>query len=205
MGSRLENLESIRETKLPFDDDNFSLQHDRKSNRLRGVKEASSICQHSVRSSQSEKGQRISEEEVPRLSSLPLNVIPSTASPVGCALGLALYPTLLGASIDPAPEQIVSLTEKEREQRPKLSPALLPLLRNDRSRALHFLIVDDVLMNRRMVRRVLSSCFHAVSEATDGRDCLKVLEEITSAGGTVDVVLMDSSMPIMTGERNQVC
>ena len=70
------------------------------------------------------------------------------------------------------------------------------------SKVLHFLIVDDVVMNRRMVRRVLSSSCQLISEATDGRDCLKVWEEITSTGGTVDVVLMDSSMPIMTGERN---
>ena len=68
-----------------------------------------------------------------------------------------------------------------------------------RIKALHFLIVDDVMMNRRMVHRVLSSYRHKVSQSTDGKDCLRVWEEITAAGGAVDVVLMDNSMPIMTG------
>ena len=68
-----------------------------------------------------------------------------------------------------------------------------------RTKALHFLIVDDVMMNRRMVHRVLSSHRHEVSQSTDGKDCLRVWEEITAAGGAVDVVLMDNSMPIMTG------
>ena len=70
--------------------------------------------------------------------------------------------------------------------------------------ALHYLIVDDVMMNRRMVHRVLSSYHHIVSQATDGKDCLKVWEEITAAGGTVDVVLMDNSMPIMTGQQKRI-
>ena len=64
---------------------------------------------------------------------------------------------------------------------------------------LHFLIVDDVLMNRRMVHRLLSTYNFEVSEAKDGRDCLRMLDEVQARGGRVDVVLMDNSMPIMTG------
>ena len=45
---------------------------------------------------------------------------------------------------------------------------------------------------------------HRVSEATDGKDCLRVWEEITAAGSTVDVVLMDNSMPIMTGQQKRI-
>ena len=66
---------------------------------------------------------------------------------------------------------------------------------------LHFLIVDDVLMNRRMVHRLLSIYNFEISEAKDGRDCLRVLDEVQARGGRVDVVLMDNSMPIMTGEE----
>lgn len=64
---------------------------------------------------------------------------------------------------------------------------------------LHFLIVDDVLMNRRMVHRLLSTYNFEISEAKDGRDCLRMLDEVQARGGRVDVVLMDNSMPIMTG------
>ena len=66
-------------------------------------------------------------------------------------------------------------------------------------RKLHFMIVDDVLMNRRMVRRFLSTADYLISEAKDGRDCVRVWEEVGAAGGSVDVVLMDNSMPVMTG------
>ena len=67
------------------------------------------------------------------------------------------------------------------------------------SRKLTFLIVDDSNMNRRMVRRLLSTCDYRILEATDGKHCLTIWEDIKSSGGYLDVVLMDNSMPIMTG------
>ena len=69
------------------------------------------------------------------------------------------------------------------------------------SRKLTFLIVDDSNMNRRMVRRLLSTCDYRILEATDGKHCLTIWEDIKSSGGYLDVVLMDNSMPIMTGEK----
>ena len=65
---------------------------------------------------------------------------------------------------------------------------------------LHFLIVDDAPLNRRMVHRLLSIYNFEISEAKDGKDCLRVLDEVQTRGGKVDVVLMDNSMPVMTGE-----
>lgn len=65
---------------------------------------------------------------------------------------------------------------------------------------LHFLIVDDVLMNRRMVHRLLSSYNFQISEAKDGKDCMRVVDAVEAQGGKIDVVLMDNCMPIMTGE-----
>lgn len=69
---------------------------------------------------------------------------------------------------------------------------------------LHFLIVDDAPMNRRMVHRLLSTYNFEISEAKDGKDCLRVIDEVQARGGRVDVVLMDNSMPIMTGELTHV-
>ena len=71
---------------------------------------------------------------------------------------------------------------------------------SSRSEPLHFLIVDDVLLNRRMVHRLLSIYDFLISEAQDGKDCMSVLEGVESAGGKIDVVLMDNCMPVMTGE-----
>ena len=68
---------------------------------------------------------------------------------------------------------------------------------------LHFLIVDDVLLNRRMVHRLLSTYDFQISEAQDGKDCMSVLEGVESGGGKIDVVLMDNCMPVMTGRTNE--
>lgn len=66
--------------------------------------------------------------------------------------------------------------------------------------SLHFLIVDDVLMNRRMVHRLLSSYNFQISEAKDGKDCMRVVDAVEAQGSKIDVVLMDNCMPVMTGE-----
>ena len=79
---------------------------------------------------------------------------------------------------------------------PKNSPS-------SRVEPLHFLIVDDVLLNRRMVHRLLSTYDFQISEAQDGKDCMSVLEGVESGGGKIDVVLMDNCMPVMTGKTNR--
>ena len=197
-GSRVENLEHIRESKSLLSDYNYNLQPERKSNRLRCGKEVTSICTEKPRALISEKGTRASEELSTSIPSSPFIIFPSTVS----------HPTHkvpLRITIPPLEKNLVSSSKeqvsRERESR---SPDHVSELGKDSARVLHYLVVDDVMMNRRMVIRVLSSYHHRVSEATDGKDCLKVWEEITAAGGTVDVVLMDNSMPIMTGQQKRI-
>jgi Response regulator receiver domain len=83
---------------------------------------------------------------------------------------------------------------------PKLSDSPKGLGKELGGEPLHFLIVDDVLMNRRMVHRLLSSYNFQISEAKDGKDCLRVVDAVEAQGGKIDVVLMDNCMPVMTGE-----
>jgi CheY-like chemotaxis protein len=75
---------------------------------------------------------------------------------------------------------------------------------------LRILIVDDSTANRKMLRRLLVSCGHTVSEASDGLDCLEKLNlgsEIQQQDKRksaeplleVDVILMDEHMPRMNG------
>ena len=48
--------------------------------------------------------------------------------------------------------------------------------------------------------RIFASKKHtAVSEAVDGRDCVRMYETAISRGDTFDVVLMDDNMPNMSG------
>ena len=61
------------------------------------------------------------------------------------------------------------------------------------------LIVDDSATSRRMLRRLLTAQSYFVSEATDGQNCIEVWEEGCKLGESVDVIFMDSLMPVMTG------
>lgn len=71
---------------------------------------------------------------------------------------------------------------------------------------LNILIVDDSSPNRKMLKKLLSSCNHKVYEAKDGLECLELLDYATEEGrgtrsavGLIDVVLMDDHMPRLTG------
>jgi len=63
------------------------------------------------------------------------------------------------------------------------------------------LIVDDVAMNRKMLRRVLHSRFDAVDEAEDGQKAVDIIARSLEGGGalTYDVITMDYQMPVMDG------
>lgn len=58
----------------------------------------------------------------------------------------------------------------------------------------HVLVVDDEPDIRDMVRRLLERAGHTVSEASDGKTCLDVVEEKRP-----DVILLDVGMPILDG------
>jgi CheY-like chemotaxis protein len=64
------------------------------------------------------------------------------------------------------------------------------------------LIVDDIDMNRYVIKEILRSKFGLNSdEATNGKDCLKVIKErsISECCGNYKVIFMDFEMPIMNG------
>jgi DNA-binding response OmpR family regulator len=56
------------------------------------------------------------------------------------------------------------------------------------------LVVDDADKIRAAVRRLLEKAGHEVAEASDGRECLRVLYDLKP-----DLVLLDVSMPDMDG------
>jgi DNA-binding response OmpR family regulator len=56
------------------------------------------------------------------------------------------------------------------------------------------LVVDDAEKIRAVVRRLLEEAGHEVVEASDGRECLRVLYDVKP-----DLVLLDVSMPDMDG------
>ena len=58
----------------------------------------------------------------------------------------------------------------------------------------HLLIVDDIALNRDLVRHLLEPFGFRLSEAGDGKACLDLLETMRP-----DLILMDWVMPVMNG------
>jgi CheY-like chemotaxis protein len=77
---------------------------------------------------------------------------------------------------------------------PKMSPSLLPSLTNEPRPALDILLVEDNLLNQRMVCRLLKLHGHSVSTAGDG---LAALEAYHTK--SFDLILMDVHMPELDG------
>ena len=63
------------------------------------------------------------------------------------------------------------------------------------------LIVDDVHMNRKMMRRLLSSRFDIVDEAENGQQALDMVRASLAHGEEAwyDIITMDYQMPVMDG------
>ena len=72
-----------------------------------------------------------------------------------------------------------------------------------RAQGTRVLIVDDVAMNRKMLRRILESRFDAVDEAEDGQQAVEIVaRSLGGEGGrgrSYDVITMDYQMPVMDG------
>lgn len=60
----------------------------------------------------------------------------------------------------------------------------------------HILIVDDELMMRFLVRHVLESAGHSISEAKDGRVAYDMLDMYPDL---LDMIILDLQMPHMNG------
>jgi CheY-like chemotaxis protein len=61
------------------------------------------------------------------------------------------------------------------------------------------LVVDDAILNRKMVCRCLRSEWNKVMEAGDGLEAVAVLKKAMSTGEVVDAVLLDYEMPGLDG------
>lgn len=58
----------------------------------------------------------------------------------------------------------------------------------------NFLIVDDILMNRMLLKEFLGSTCNNIMEASNGKDAIEILKK-----EKIDIVFMDIEMPVMNG------
>ena len=61
------------------------------------------------------------------------------------------------------------------------------------------LVVDDVRLTRKMMRRMLLPCGCTVDEASDGMQAIELVRVSISRGRPYDIILMDHQMPRMSG------
>ena len=61
------------------------------------------------------------------------------------------------------------------------------------------LIVDDVAMNRKMLKRLFVTRFEECDEAEDGQQAVDMVKEAMASGINYDVITMDYQMPVMDG------
>ncbi|MFP3861091.1 MAG: response regulator [Bacteroidales bacterium] len=59
---------------------------------------------------------------------------------------------------------------------------------------LNFLIVDDIVINRMLLKEITSDFASSVIEANNGKEAISLLQD-----RDIDVILMDIEMPVMNG------
>ena len=58
----------------------------------------------------------------------------------------------------------------------------------------NFLIVDDIFMNRLLLKEIIKEISSSLKEAKDGKEAIEIIES-----EDIDIVLMDIEMPVMNG------
>ena len=96
---------------------------------------------------------------------------------------------------------------EEESQSTSMDPTLSTTSKNRREhKSHHVLVVDDALLNRKMLIRLLERAGHQCSSAANGREAIAVYDEDRAMFAqdpenhrSVNCVLMDYEMPIMNG------
>lgn len=58
----------------------------------------------------------------------------------------------------------------------------------------NFLIVDDIFMNRLLLKEIISELCNSYKEAKNGKEAIDIIHE-----ENIDIILMDIEMPVMNG------
>jgi len=83
-----------------------------------------------------------------------------------------------------------------------MSPKVPPTKMACRDTILNILLVEDNLINQRVLSRQLSKLGHTVTVASHGLECLEILRQshfCQDSGSRLSIILMDIEMPYMDG------
>ena len=58
----------------------------------------------------------------------------------------------------------------------------------------NFLIVDDIFMNRLLLKEIIRELCNTLIEAKNGKEAIEILDQ-----ESIDIILMDIEMPVMNG------
>jgi hypothetical protein len=119
---------------------------------------------------------------------------------------------LLSLSSQQSPTQS-NITVKKRTVKPaEASSSITKTLLQSTAKPLTILVVDDSESSRKMTMKLLTMCGHSCHEAKDGYDALHTITDMCEGDrcnsgrvrATVDAVLMDHHMPLMSGKSRNV-
>jgi signal transduction histidine kinase/ligand-binding sensor domain-containing protein/CheY-like chemotaxis protein len=100
--------------------------------------------------------------------------------------------------VQPSEKQGASVRAEETATAARVSPDVGGQAAGERpsadQRQLRILVADDVVVNQRVLQRMLEKLGHVVTVAANGQEAADI-----SAGATFDLVLMDVQMPVMDG------
>ncbi len=91
------------------------------------------------------------------------------------------------------------LTEQERLQYQQNIPRLFKQHSSTETRRYRVLIVDDNIINQKILRKIVEQGGHEVAIANDGISALEMIFPLTKLPAPFDIVFMDINMPIMDG------
>lgn len=127
------------------------------------------------------------EYRAPAVILLASGVPQRNAAAGSSGIALVLMKPIRRAVLQASLSDVIAGTSISREQAPALS-------KHSQTRVLRILVADDNAVNIMVLQLLLESQGHEVLSASDGREALAVLER-----ESIDVILMDSEMPVMDG------
>lgn len=121
----------------------------------------------------------------------------------GTGLGLAIckqLTELMGGRIGVADRPGGGTTFWVELSLPVAAAPLQPSARPEQFAGMRILVVDDLEMNRTILKRQLHSLGMIVDEAPSGMAALSILRSASQVDAPIDIVLTDQIMPVLTGE-----
>lgn len=123
----------------------------------------------------------------------------ATSEGLGSGSTFVMTLPLYRANVDSGFETSESTSSHQDPMTERKSNQLMDESNRSASTSHRILIVDDAMMNRKMMSRLLTHHGHVCELAEDGEVAVRMVLEATENGEAYDTILMDYEMPVLNG------